>query len=96
MVQRVAKSLGSHLRDFDVVGRTGEAEFAALLPDPGPVPGERVSDLARNLAEVVSKDDALNDPVRIALALGYAGYPDAGDDAETLLEQASEPRIRMV
>jgi len=96
VVQRVADSLRSHLRDFDVAGRTGDAEFAALLPDPGPVPGERVSGLARSLAEDVSKDDALNDPVRIALALGYAVYPDAGDDAETLLEQASEPRIRMV
>ena len=44
----------------------------------------------------IARDDALNDPVRVALAFGYALYPDEGDDAETLLDRAREPRIRMV
>lgn len=96
VVQRVADSLRTHLRDFDVAGRTGDAEFAALLPDPGPEPADRVSELARSLAEDISKDDALNDPVRVGLVLGYAVHPEEGDDAETLLENAAEPKIRMV
>ena len=96
VVQRVANSLHAHLRDFDVAGRSGDAEFAVLMPDPGPVPGERVADLARSVAETISKDDALNDPIRITLALGYAVHPEGGEDAETLLEHASEPRIRTV
>lgn len=96
VVERVAGSLRSHLRDFDVAGRSGDAEFTVLLPEPGATPGERVRDLARSVAEDVSKDDALNDPIRIALAIGYAVHPEDGEDAETLLEHASEPRIRMV
>ena len=35
-------------------------------------------------------------PVRVALAFGYAIYPDEGGDRETLLEQARVARIRMV
>jgi len=96
VVQRVADSLRTHLRDFDVAGRVGDFEFAVLLPDPGPAPADRVSELARSLAEDLMKDDALNDPVRVGLALGYAVHPEDGDDAETLLENAAEPRIRMV
>ena len=34
--------------------------------------------------------------VRVALALGYAVHPEEGEDAETPLEHASKPRIRMV
>ena len=96
VVQHTADALRSHLRDFDVAGRTGDGEFAILLPEPGFSPGERVSALARNVADDVSKDDALNEPVRVALAFGHAVHPEEGADTESLLEHAREPRIRMV
>ena len=96
MIQRTVSALRAHLRDFDVAGRTGEAEFTVLLPDPGFSPSERIFAMARSVADDISKDDALNDPVRIALAFGYAVHPEEGEDRETLLEQAREPRIRMV
>ena len=79
-----------------MAGRTGDGEFAVLMPEPGFSPGERVSALARDVADDVSKDDALNEPVRVALAFGYAVHPDEGADRESLLERAREPRIRMV
>ena len=96
MLARTSDALRNQLRDFDVVGRTGDAEFTILLPDPGFSPGERISAVARSVADDVSKDDALNDPVRIALAFGYAAHPEEGTDLETLLERAAEPRIRMI
>jgi GAF domain-containing protein len=96
VVQQLADALRSHLRDFDVAGRTGDAELAALLPEPGFSPGERVSALARSVADDISNDDALNDPVRVALAFGHAIYPEEGADGEALLERAREPRIRML
>ena len=89
-------ALREHLREFDVPGRFGDAEFAVLLLDPGRATDERVSELARRIADEISRDEALNDPVRVALTFGYARYPEDGDDAETLLERAREPRIRMV
>jgi GGDEF domain-containing protein len=93
---RTAEVLRGHLRDFDVLGRTGPAELTVLLPDPGPTPGERVFDLARAVADELAKDEELNDPARIALAFGYAVHPDDGSDREALLAVAAEPRIRMV
>ena len=92
----MAKLTAAFLRDFDVPGRAGDAEFAILLPDPGPAPDERVTELARNVADAISRDEALNEPTRVALAFGYAAHPEDGDDAETLLDRAREPRIRMV
>jgi GAF domain-containing protein len=96
VVQRTVDALLAHLRDFDVLGRTDPSEFTVLLPDPGISPGDRLIALARAVADDVSKDDALNDPIRVALAFGYAGYPDDGDDRDALLERARVARIRMV
>jgi GGDEF domain-containing protein len=96
VVHRCAEALRAHLRDFDVLGRTDPGEFTVLLPDPGFSPGEKVFALARAVADDVSKDDALNDPVRVALAFGYGLHPAEGTDRESLLERARQPRIRMV
>jgi diguanylate cyclase (GGDEF)-like protein len=93
---RTADALRSHLRDFDVLGRTGTAEFTVLLPDPGLTPGERIFELARAVADEISKEETLNDPLRVALAFGYAVYPSDGTGRDALLAQAAEPRIRMV
>jgi diguanylate cyclase (GGDEF)-like protein len=96
VVQRTAEALRAHLRDFDVMGRTDDAEFSVLMPDPGFSPGDRLIALARAVADDVSKDDALNDPIRVALAFGYAIYPDDAADREELIEKAGVARIRMV
>ncbi|HEX9813941.1 MAG TPA: diguanylate cyclase, partial [Myxococcota bacterium] len=96
VVQRTVEALRSHLRDFDVMGRTGKGEFTILMPDPGYSAGERVYALARAVADDVSKDNALNDPIRIALGFGYALHPTEGAAREALLARAKTPRIRMV
>ncbi len=96
VVMRTADALRSHLRDFDVLGRTQPGEFIVLLPEPGLSPGERVFGLARAVADAVSKDDELNEPLRVALAFGYAVHPGDGADRDTLLARARDPRIRMV
>jgi len=96
VVQRTVDALHAHLRDFDVMGRTENGEFTILLPDPGYSAGERVYALARAVADDISKDSALNDPIRVALAFGYALYPAEGTDREALLARARMPRIRMV
>jgi GAF domain-containing protein len=93
---RTADALRSHLRDFDVLGRTGAAEFSVLLPEPGPTAGDRVFELARAVADEISSEESLNEPVRVSLAFGYAIHPIDGGDRDTLLSTAAEPRIRMV
>ncbi|MGI9592729.1 MAG: GAF domain-containing protein [Myxococcota bacterium] len=96
IMQRTAESLRENLRDFDVAARTAEDELTILLPEPGYAAADRISELARAVAEDVSKADDLNDPVRVALSFGYAIHPEDGADAATLLEAAATPRIRMV
>lgn len=92
---RVAEALRARARDFDVVARLGTAEFAVLMPEPGP-PGERVASLARAVAEDVSKDESLNEPTRVSLSFGYASAPADGRERKALLERARVPRIHMV
>ncbi len=96
VVLRTADALRDQLREFDLLTRTGEAEFSVLLPEPGAEPEETVSRLARSIAEDVAKDDALNEPVRVALAFGYAIHPEDGADRDALLARAARPRIRML
>ncbi len=96
VVRRCVEALRTHLRDFDVMGRTGVGEFTILMPDPGYAAGERVYALARAVADDVCKDDALNNPIRVSLGFGYALYPTEGDARETLVARARTPRIRMV
>ena len=92
----LAEALRGKLREFDVLARIDTDEFAVLMPEPGRLPGERVFELARAVADVVSKHETLNQPVRVGLAFGYGVHPVDGNDRETLLAHARTPRIRMV
>ncbi|MEE8474306.1 MAG: GAF domain-containing protein [Myxococcota bacterium] len=96
VVQRTVDALRAHLRDFDVLARNSRNEFSVLLPDPGPAAGDRVFALARAVADDVSKDDSLNQTVRVALSFGYALFPEEGENRESLVERAAVPRIRMI
>ena len=91
VVQRTVEALRNHLRDFDVMGRTGKGEFTILMPDPGYSAGERVYALARAVADDVSNNSAINDPIRIALSFGYALYPTEGHRAEKICSREQAP-----
>jgi GAF domain-containing protein len=96
VIQRTADALRSALRGFDVPARTGEAQFAVLLPDPGEDPVDTVSALARKMADAVASDETLQEPERVALAFGWALHPADGRDRAALFAAAGEPRIRML
>ena len=96
VITALAESLHANLRDFDVLARISKDEFAVLMPEPGRTPGERVFELARAVADAISKDEALNQPVRIGLAFGYGVHPTDGSEKDALLSHARKPRIRMV
>jgi diguanylate cyclase (GGDEF)-like protein len=96
IVERVVESLRTRTRNFDVVGRTAQVEFSVLMPEPSGDPSDHVYELARAVADDISKEERLNEPVRISLTFGYASYPADGRDADSLLARAREARIRMV
>jgi diguanylate cyclase (GGDEF)-like protein len=95
-LMRTVEALRTHLRDFDVLARVGEAEFAALLPETGADAEQHVAALARAVAEELIGDGDPHDPVRLALAFGYAMYPQDGSDRRSLLAAAWQARIRML
>ena len=96
VILKLAEALRANLRAFDVVARMDRDEFAVLMPEPGRAPGERVFELARAVADAISKEESLNQPNRVALAFGYGVYPSDGDGRDTLIANARTPRIRMV
>ena len=96
VIARIAEAMRTHVRDFDVLARLDRDEFAVLMPEPGRTPGERVFELARSVADAISKDEGLNEPVRVGLAFGYGVHPSDGSERDTLLAHARKPRIRMV
>jgi diguanylate cyclase (GGDEF)-like protein len=96
VIAALAEAMRTHLRDFDVLARIDRDEFAVMMPEPGRTPGERVFELARSVADTVSKNEELNQPVRIGLAFGYGVHPADGADRDELLQHARAPRIRMV
>jgi diguanylate cyclase (GGDEF)-like protein len=96
LVQSAADALRANLRDFDVVARSGDDEFLVLLPDPGPAPDERITALARAVAESLAHNERLEGTTRAGLAYGYAVHPEDGTDREALLRRTMPPRIRMV
>ena len=81
-VHMVVDALRRNAREFDVVTRCENAEFALLIPDPGHDPAQRVLDLARAVSEDVTRDERVNTPLRIALAFGYAIHGKDGHDAQ--------------
>jgi len=95
-IHMVVDALRRNAREFDVVTRSENAEFALLIPEPGHDPAQRVLDLARAVSEDVTRDERLNTPLRIALAFGYAIHGKDGPDAQSLLARARDPRIHMV
>ncbi|MEN8181725.1 MAG: GAF domain-containing protein [Myxococcota bacterium] len=93
---RTAEILQQRLRAFDILARVGDAELAALLPDPGEDAEQHVSALARGVAEDLVSEEDLCAPLRPALAFGYAVYPEEGTDRRSLLATAWQARIRML
>jgi GAF domain-containing protein len=88
-LQRVGAALAAQLRAFDVAGETARDTLAALLPEPGGAPAERIARLARALTESVGAATPA-----IALAFGYAIHRNGETSRAALLASAAEIRIR--
>jgi GGDEF domain-containing protein len=88
-LQRVGAALAAQLRAFDVAGETARDTLAALLPEPGGAPAERIARLARALTESVGAATPA-----IALAFGYAIHRNGETSRAALVASAAEIRIR--
>ena len=78
-----------------VLARTGANELAFLLPNAGSEPDARAKEVLRAVATKLASDPALNFPVPLQLAFGYAECPRDGADAAVLLQRARRVKWRV-
>ena len=87
LLRMVAERVRAVLRDSDTLARVGGDEFAVLLPRCAQAQDtERVADAILACLEQPFMDDV--GELNISGSLGYALYPDCGDDGEALLHSA--------
>jgi diguanylate cyclase (GGDEF)-like protein len=86
VLRDVGEFLVTHLRQHDVACRTGGDEFSVLLPD---LSAEDCGHMLARLRGGLERANATR-RIPIALSLGTASWPDAGDTADALLTRADE------
>jgi diguanylate cyclase (GGDEF)-like protein len=84
VLRRLAQSLVSNARDFDIVSRYGGEEFTVILPE---VDVHEAAQIAERLRGVVSEVEA---PVRITASFGIALYPNSGTSEADVIRAADE------
>ena len=84
---QVAERLLNCVRKTDTVSRLGGDEFVVLLPDCKSA--DNVTTITRNiLEELVIPFDIQGDEVFVSASIGVTMFPDDGDNADTLFQNA--------
>lgn len=87
VLQSIAQRLLTCVRSSDTVSRQGGDEFVILLSDVTRAPDAAVS--AEKILHALSAPHAIDqNELHITVSIGIATYPDDGNDAETLLQNA--------
>ena len=87
VLQEVARRLSASLRRADLVARIGGDEFVVLLEE---ITGlEQVTQVARQIQAAMAPECMIaGRRLSLAASIGISMFPDAGDDATTLLRHA--------
>jgi diguanylate cyclase (GGDEF)-like protein len=84
----ITRSLQALLRPGDVLARAGNDEFVLLLPGLGDDSAAR--DRLRQLMHAVNRETMTpGGPIPLTCSVGYAIFPEDGDDGDLLLNNAS-------
>lgn len=94
VLRLVADAIRSVLRPYDVVGRYGGEEFAALLPDADPARCATVAERIRQAVARVKHTTSVGRPRGVTVSIGCAAFPDNGEDAAMLLRAADAALYR--
>lgn len=86
LLQQVAQRLTDVIRHTDLIARLGGDEFTVLLPDAH---AEEAMDVAWRMIEALSQPvDIMGQSLFISLSIGITLYPDHGQSAVDLLQNA--------
>lgn len=83
LLQEIGKTLNATVRAQDTVARQGGDEFAILAPETG---AEAAAALAGRIEDALAHIDT--DDVPVGVSVGWAVYPQDGDERMVLLEKA--------
>jgi diguanylate cyclase (GGDEF)-like protein len=82
----------SVLRSTDTLARIGGDEFAIIAPG---AQGEGAAGLAESVRAAVALGDAGEDVPAPSASVGWAVFPDDGQDFETLMRSADDRMLRI-
>ena len=89
LLKAIARRLGVCIREGDTVSRLGGDEFVLVLPLFDSRYSEQVQEVAKRILESITAPMKLKGrDIQLGCSIGVSSYPDDGDDAETLLENA--------
>lgn len=94
LLQQVSKRLSERLRSVDTVARLGGDEFAVLLDNPAHQ--EDAIRIAHDMISALSESWHLSNgvEVRVGVSVGISMFPEHGQDADSLLQQADAALYR--
>ena len=93
MMRAVARVLRRSSRASDILGRTSQAEFAMMLPETPYAEAEKAGERLKNLLLEYLVGMG-SDYAGVGIAPGLAAYPEHGDEAEVLMEEAARSILR--
>ena len=89
LLQGLAERIKSCLRAGDLLARWGGDEFTVLIPQTKGA--EEVAKISNRIINILKHPfDVGEELVKIKCSIGVAFYPEAGEEAETLLQHADE------
>jgi len=95
ILRRVAATLGTTLRETDLIARYGGDEFAALLPETSRATALQVAERLRGaVAEYAHPKGTPGGALRVTISLGVGTVPEDGAAPEVLLERADRALYR--
>jgi diguanylate cyclase (GGDEF)-like protein len=94
LIKEVASRLQKAVRTDDLVARMGGDEFLLLLPEAGR-PEDAVQVARRIRASLAPPFHLAGYELRVTASVGIALYPEAGEDAETLMRNADVAMYRV-
>ncbi len=89
LLKKLAELIRENLKDTDVVARYGGEEFAVLMLETTKQEAVSVAERLRHMVEWCKFPKEENQPQgKITVSVGVSGYPEDGEDVETLLSSA--------
>ena len=95
LLQQVARVLSDFLREYGIIARYGDDEFAIIMPDMFMNRALVLADDLRRIIESTDFDDGTTgQAVRMTVSIGIASFPEQAADQESLIKCVNKALYR--